>query len=119
MDFKQAIQHVLQNYATFEGRACRSEYWYWVLGVFVVNLLLDVIGLRLIGLIFSLATIVPSIAVAVRRMHDIDKTGWLLLIGFVPILGWIVVIYWLVQPTGGPNQYGEGPLGVGVPAVPS
>jgi uncharacterized membrane protein YhaH (DUF805 family) len=114
MDFKQAIQHVLQNYANFEGRACRSEYWYWVLATFIVNLVLGLVGLRLLDWIFVLATVVPSIAAGVRRMHDIDKSGWLLLIGFVPIVGWVIVIYWLVQPgTSGPNQYGEGPLGVG------
>ena len=111
MDIKQAIQHVLQNYANFEGRACRSEYWYWVLAVFIIHLILDFLGLRMLALLVSLALIVPSLAVAVRRLHDIDKSGWLGLVALIPVVGWVVVIYWLVQPgTVGPNQYGSGPL---------
>jgi uncharacterized membrane protein YhaH (DUF805 family) len=111
MDFKQAIQHVLQNYANFEGRACRSEYWYWVLAIFIVHVVLQGIGLHFIDWIFALATLVPSFAVGVRRLHDIDKTGWLVLIVFIPFVGWIIMIVWAAtKGTDGPNQYGADPL---------
>ena len=111
MDIKEAVRHVLQNYANFEGRACRSEYWYWVLVIFIISLLLDLIGLRVLQILLSLATIVPSFAVGVRRLHDINKTGWLVLLGFIPVVGWIILIVWAAtKGTDGPNQYGPDPL---------
>ena len=111
MDFKQAIQHVLQNYANFEGRACRSEYWYWVLAMVIVHVILQAIGLHVLDWLFALVTVVPSFAVGVRRLHDIDKTGWLVFVVFIPVVGWIIMIVWAVtQGTAGPNQYGQDPL---------
>lgn len=77
----------------------------------IAEVILYAIGLRFLYTLFALATIVPSIAVAVRRLHDIDKIGWLVLIGLIPFVGWLVIIYWAVQPgTSGPNQYGHDPL---------
>ena len=111
MDFKQAIQHVLQNYANFEGRACRSEFWYWALAMFIAHLVLEALGLRILDWLFSLATIVPSFAVGARRLHDIDKTGWFVLIALIPVVGWIIMIIWgVTEGTKGPNQYGQDPL---------
>lgn len=117
---------LLQNYANFEGRARRKEFWMFALGNFLVGIglmivggilgVLPVIGRLLGGLVyvvyalFCLAIIVPSIAVAVRRLHDTDKSGWMLLLGLIPIIGGFIVLYFYVidsQP--GPNRYGPNP----------
>lgn len=116
MSFGDAIQTVFQKYAAFEGRAGRPEYWYWVLFTVLVsiagNILGEVIGVTGNALLalFSLATIVPSIAVAVRRFHDTGKSGWNLLWGLIPVLGFVIVLYFAVQPSQpGTNAYGSQP----------
>ena len=84
MNFTQAISSGFAKYVQFGGRACRSEYWYWVLFnvlAQVVTELIDnaVIGMSVTTAIFSLAVLLPGIAVAARRLHDVDRTGWWLL----------------------------------------
>jgi uncharacterized membrane protein YhaH (DUF805 family) len=120
MDFATAVKTVFGKYATFSGRARRSEYWWWVLFIVVVTIVLGIIEVGVLGLaefqpisgLFSLATIIPSIAVAARRLHDLDKSGWWQLIAFIPLIGWIILIYWYVQPgMRGPNRFGEDPMG--------
>lgn len=119
MGFGEAIQAGYSNYVNFSGRASRSEYWYWVLfvvlGSIVAGIIDQVIGIRLIDSIFALGTILPSIAVAARRLHDIDRTGWWLLIDFIPVIGWIVLIIWFCTAgTEGSNRFGSNPLtGIG------
>ena len=115
--FADVIKTVFGRYVQFQGRARRSEYWYWVLFIVLVSIGLafvagaifgfDETDLAIFGPIFSLATFVPSLAVGFRRMHDIGRTAWWLLIGLIPLIGTIVIIYWFVQP-GQPsdNQYG-------------
>lgn len=104
---------VFKNYVNFEGRATRPEYWWFVLAYAIVNIILSLIprvGTILSG-ILGLAVLIPSIGVAVRRLHDINKSGWWLLIALVPIVGYIIVILWLVKPSdNGENQYGERPI---------
>lgn len=97
---------VLQNYAKFSGRATRSEYWYFVLFNFVISFGLGIVdgiafGGQVISSIYSLAVLVPSIAVGVRRMHDVDKSGWFLLI---PIYNLILAI---TEGTRGSNRFGN------------
>ncbi len=112
MDFTEAISSVFKNYATFEGRAVRSEYWYWVLFAFsvvIVANILDVITgeTGIFHLVLSLPVLLLGIAVGVRRLHDLDKSGWNLLWGLIPILGAIYLLYLFVQPgTPGSNAYG-------------
>jgi uncharacterized membrane protein YhaH (DUF805 family) len=112
MDFATAVKTVLmQKYANFSGRAIRSEYWWWVLFAIIASIVLGVVdyilGVQLLGSIFSLATLIPGIAVGVRRLHDLDKSGWWLLIAFIPLIGFILLIYWFAQPgTPGPNRFG-------------
>jgi len=98
---------VLENYATFSGRARRSEYWYFCLVNFVVAFVIGFIGgltkIDFLGNIYTLAIVVPSIAVGVRRMHDVGKSGWFLLI---PIYNFILAC---TAGEIGTNEYGENP----------
>lgn len=111
MDFATAVKTVLmQKYANFSDRAMRSEYWWWILFAIIASVVLGIvdyiIGVQLLGSIFSLATLIPGIAVGVRRLHDLGKSGWWLLIALTGI-GAFVLLYWFTQPgTPGPNQYG-------------
>ncbi|MDB5522264.1 MAG: yhaH [Rhizobium sp.] len=114
MNFADAVKSVLTlNYANFNGRASRSEYWWWILFVIIVSIVLSVvdsmIGMQILGPIFSLATLIPGIAVAIRRLHDIGRSGWWFLIVFT-IIGAFVLIYWFIQPSEPDNQYGPTPV---------
>lgn len=106
---------VLERYAKFDGRAGRAEFWWFVLANFLVYIalaiLMQISGIfGILYVIYGLAMIVPSIAVAIRRLHDTDKTGWLLLLGFIPLLGFIILLVFYIQEgTNGPNQYGVAP----------
>ena len=106
---------VLSKYAVFDGRARRKEYWMFVLFSIVISLVLAFIdGLAgtssLIGGIYSLAVLIPSLAVSVRRLHDTDRSGWWLLIVLVPLIGAVVLLVFSVQDsTVGQNQYGMNP----------
>ena len=121
MDFVPAVTNGFQNYATFTGRAARSEYWYWVLFnviVSVVTTLIDYVVFPAsewspINSLGMLALLVPSLAVSARRLHDIDRTAWWLLIGLT-LIGGFLLLYWaFVKGTDGPNQYGPDPLAGG------
>lgn len=112
---------VLKRYATFRGRAGRPEYWYFILIYLVCSLglaVLDAIvgtaskddGFGLFSGLFGLALLLPSIAVSVRRLHDTDRTGWWLLLNFIPVIGSIVLLVFAIQRgTPGSNRYGDGP----------
>ncbi|SMX46049.1 DUF805 domain-containing protein [Maliponia aquimaris] len=111
----EAFKLFFSNYINFEGRSNRGEYWWAFLAIILVSVVLGVVdgmltaggGMPILGMIFSLATLVPGIALGVRRLHDIDKSGWWLLIGLVPLVGFLVLIYFFVQPpTPGPNRFG-------------
>ena len=108
MDFVQAIKSCLGQYATFSGRASRSEYWWFFLFQVLVMVATGMLGDVINGLA-SLALLLPALAVGTRRLHDIGRTGWwqlLLLTG----IGFFVLLYWWVQPTdGASNSYGEPP----------
>ncbi|WP_323772202.1 DUF805 domain-containing protein [Antarctobacter sp.] len=107
----EALKLFFSNYINFEGRSNRGELWWAALALFLISLALGLVdamlGMQLFGAIFSLATLVPGIAIGVRRLHDIDKSGWWYLIILVPIVGALVLIYFFVQkPTPGPNRFG-------------
>jgi uncharacterized membrane protein YhaH (DUF805 family) len=111
----------LRKYATFSGRACRAEYWYFFLMYVLIYVVLSIVdgiagtyssedGIGALGTVFVLAMLLPSVAVGVRRLHDIDRTGWWLLIALVPLVGAIVLLVFAVQAgTQGDNQYGPDP----------
>jgi uncharacterized membrane protein YhaH (DUF805 family) len=112
MEFTEAIKTCFSKYATFSGRASRSEYWWWTLFVILATLGAAMVSDLLSGLV-SLGTLLPYLAVAARRLHDIGKSGWWQLVGFIPLLGWIVMIYWLVQPSEEANRFGAAPGAAG------
>ncbi|GHG53935.1 DUF805 domain-containing protein [Streptomyces griseocarneus] len=106
---------VLKKYATFSGRAGRPEFWMFSLISFVISIVLAVIDAVLgtdpvIGLVYSLAVLLPGLAVGVRRLHDIDRSGWWLLLALIPLLGSIVLLVFFALPgTQGENSYGPKP----------
>jgi len=117
MGLSQAVESVLiKNYTNFSGRARRSEYWYWVLFAFIVGIIFSfVTGINgsignIIQVIWGLGTLIPGVAVGVRRLHDINKSGWWWLLILLPIIGWIFLLIWTVKSgTDGSNDYGDDP----------
>ncbi|HUD86621.1 MAG TPA: DUF805 domain-containing protein [Xanthobacteraceae bacterium] len=147
MDFWQAVSSGFRNYVNFSGRAVRSEYWYWGLFVAIVTVAARVADYAIFGsnrfgpfrIIWDVATLLPSIALAVRRLHDTDRSGWwfaaimgpvvlvgvltfpfhvlfhvLFLLLFAIVLSVGILVYLFCQPgTAGPNSYGPDPFGPG------
>ena len=88
MNFGQAIASGFSNYVNFSSRACRSEYWFWVLFVVLAQIATSIVdmalGVSVTSSLFGLATFLPSLALGVRRLHDLDRTGWWLLLVLIP-----------------------------------
>ena len=119
MNFKTAVKTCLkEKYIDFNGRASRSEYWYFVLFYIIVCFVIGIIGgfisqtaLGALSVIVSLGLLLPSFGVVVRRLHDLDKRGWWIFINLIPILGGLVLLFFFVQRgTAGPNRFGPDPL---------
>ena len=122
---------VLRQYADFDGRARRTEFWMFALFSIIISIVLGVIDNLLgstfvpgttsgwLGAIYGLAVLLPSLGVSVRRLHDTGRSGWWLLIGLVPVLGGIVLIVFCATPGNvGANAYGPDPkASVGSPAT--
>ena len=124
MNMTTAVKTVLGKYATFSGRAPRSEYWWWLLAMIILFTVLALIDGALIApmvgmdafqpdagqplsLVVSLGLLLPNLAVTVRRLHDTDRSGWWILLGLIPVIGTIVLLVFYVQPgTAGSNQFG-------------
>lgn len=104
MTFGDSISTCFSKYADFSGRASRSEYWWWFLFVFLASIATGIISPKLSG-VFSLAVFLPGLAVGVRRLHDIDKSGWFLLVSLIPLIGWLLLLYWAVQEGTEPNRF--------------
>ncbi len=136
MNFVDAVRSGFNNYANFSGRALRSEYWWWVVFVWiagvVARILDSVLGLSVyqttaggfeqsvgpIASVLSLALIIPGLAVLVRRLHDTDRSGWWFWLVIIPVIGWIMLIVFLATSgTPGPNRYGP-PRSSGALAYP-
>lgn len=108
-NYQQAIFTCFKKFADFKGRARRREFWYFELFCVLLSLLLSFMNEDLATLAM-LVTLIPNIAVNVRRLHDIDRSGWWMLIALVPIVGVLLLLFWATQegnPTA--NQYGESP----------
>ena len=126
--------HVLKNYAQFSGRARRSEYWYFALfnliALVVAALIDNILGTKFnietvnggtevlpygyVYVLYLLFIIIPGLAVSVRRLHDVGKSGWFILISLIPLIGgiWLLVLY-CTNSVVGPNKYGPNPKGIG------
>ena len=114
---------VLKKYVEFNGRARRTEYWMFLLinlAVSVGLMIVDgVLGTLFLGTLYSLGVLLPSLAVTVRRLHDTTRSGWWILIGFVPVIGLIVLIIFMAQDSKpGANEYGPNPK-EGAPSSPA
>jgi uncharacterized membrane protein YhaH (DUF805 family) len=115
-----------KKFADFQGRARRSEYWLFSLFCFGVGVVIGILRvatggleslesgrmdpLGIVNLLFSLAILVPSLAVGFRRLHDTDRSAWWILIGLIPLIGWItLIVFYLLPGTTGPNRFGPDP----------
>jgi uncharacterized membrane protein YhaH (DUF805 family) len=132
--FIEAVKTVYRKYATFSGRAARSEYWWFVLFSFIAGIVIMVVegalGLGqgsmmsggggfsgsynggILSIIWSLGNLLPGLAVGVRRLHDTDRSGWWLLIALIPLIGAIVlIVFFCTRGTTGANRFGGDPVG--------
>ena len=127
MGFIEAVKHAFAHYGDFSTRSTRSQYWWWVLFWFLFTVLAIVTNGIIfgptieqsnsgpvytydggpIGKIFQLLVLIPFLAVNCRRLHDINKSGWWQLLMFVPVIGWLILLYWFVKPgDDGENRFG-------------
>jgi len=123
MGITTAVTTCFQKYVDFQGRARRSEFWWWILFVIIVEIVARILDgfvdppapgvMFQYGFIYGiavLALLLPNITVAVRRLHDIGRSGWWLLLCFIPIIGWLVLLFWYVSKgTDGNNRFGPDP----------
>lgn len=109
MGMIEAIKSCFNNYATFSGRARRSEYWYFCLFNFLVGLVLGFTGIPFLSGLFALITFLPALAVAVRRLHDVGKSGWMYLLCLLPLIGTIWLLVLFCTDSKADNQYGPNP----------
>jgi uncharacterized membrane protein YhaH (DUF805 family) len=112
MTFTQSVNYCLTNYFKVSGRGGRSEYWWFMLTAFVASMvaaLADaVVGHRFFNPLLSLGLFIPEITAGTRRLHDRNRSGWWQLIVLVPLIGFIVLIFWFIgEGTPGPNRYGD------------
>jgi uncharacterized membrane protein YhaH (DUF805 family) len=119
MNFGQAISSGFRNYATFAGRASRSQYWFWVLFTAIGGIVTMILDYAVfsdgdfttpLNTIFNVICVLPSLAVGARRLHDIGRSGWWILL-VLTIIGVIVLLVWACQKSdSGPNAYGPEPV---------
>jgi uncharacterized membrane protein YhaH (DUF805 family) len=106
MTLIEAVKICFRKYADFNGCASRPEFWWWFVFTLVVTVALRTVSYNVAG-VFSLVTFLPSIAVAARRLHDVDRSGWWQLLYFVPVIGWIILIIFCAEPTQSNRYAGE------------
>lgn len=120
----QWMTEPLKKYAVFSGRARRAEYWWYTLLILIGTIVLAIVDVAVVGVeamdtygvgpltgLFALATLLPSLGVSIRRLHDLDKSGWWLLLAILPLIGGLILLFWYVQRgTTGDNSYGPDPL---------
>ncbi|AJE48999.1 DUF805 domain-containing protein [Celeribacter indicus] len=120
MGFLTAIRSCFEKYVTFSGRARRAEYWWWALFVMIGSLILGGVDTIFFGVpeitgptagLFSLLTFLPGLAVWVRRLHDVGRSGWWVFLIVIPLIGWIVLLVWAAsRGDQGANRYGADPV---------
>lgn len=114
MNFTDAVKKCFANYININGRARRREYWYFVLFVFICSLIVATVANRLdfdmLVKLWQIFIFLPSLAVSIRRLHDIGKSGLFYLVSFIPLVGQILMIYWACKDSQpGNNVYGPNP----------
>lgn len=119
VSFSQAVRMAFDSYCRFQGRSSRSEYWWWVLFVailsFCIGIVEGILGFSMTAVqatsgILSLVLLLPGLGLSVRRLHDIGKSGWWILLGLIPVVGAIVLIIWFARNSQmQDNQYGPVP----------
>lgn len=119
---------VLKKYAVFDGRAQRAEYWYFFLFNVIISMVLGILGkaigvfsitigtvgneINVLSAIYGLALLIPGLAVQVRRLHDVGKSGWMILLNLIPLIGTIWILVLMIRDgTPGDNEYGPNPKG--------
>ncbi len=115
--FKEAVVSALQNnYCNFNGRASRSEYWWFQLFGFILGIVVEIVfcwsqnAMNVASGLVGLALLLPSLGLCVRRLHDIGKSGWWIFISLIPIVGWIILLVWYCKDSQmAPNEYGDVP----------
>ena len=118
MNLFEAINACFNKYAQFSGRARRSEYWYWQVSEWIMGLVVYYLydDNATISAVIEIILFLPGLAVSVRRLHDIGRSGWALLWILFPVIGWILLfIYYCTDGHEGPNAYGDDPKGRGMP----
>jgi uncharacterized membrane protein YhaH (DUF805 family) len=114
MDFGTAISTGFAKYINFSDRACRSEYWYWMLFAVIFAVMGNIgnymLHTQLVNLLVGLPFIIPGWAVSIRRLHDTDRSGWWSLIAAIPLIGVVLLVWFATQGTQGPNRFGPDPL---------
>ena len=103
-----------QNFLKFDGRSRRAEFWYAFLGnliiAFLIGIVAGILRMEFLSSLFSLVILIPNISVAIRRLHDIGKSGWWYLLGFIPLIGTIILLVWYAKEGDhGDNAYGPDP----------
>ena len=111
MNILEATKLFFTRYTDFGGRSRRSEYWWSSLSIAIIGAIVSAI-LGDLAFIWSLAILVPGIAVSVRRLHDIGKSGWWYLIGLVPLVGLIILLVWMCKDSTEDNQWGPNPKNI-------
>ena len=119
--FKEAVERALKlNYCNFSGRASRSEFWWFQLFYFILSAVISILlcwsenTAQIVSYIIGLALLLPSLGLAVRRLHDIGKSGWWFFLSFIPLVGAIIlIIWWCKDSQMEPNEYGPVPNMVG------
>lgn len=114
MSFSEAVKDGFDHYVNFEGRASRSSFWWWVLfaviASIVANILDSAVDVAIFSVIVGLGLLLPGLSKAIRRLHDTGRTGWWVLIGLIPLIGFIVLlIFYLEKSEPADNQYGPVP----------
>ncbi len=109
-----AYKTAFTRYADFSGRTSVGGFWRFVAVNFAVAVLLAILSgissiFFVLYLLYGLAVLLPSIAIAIRRLHDTGKSGWMILLGLIPFVGFVILIVFYIQPSVGPNEYGTGP----------
>lgn len=119
VSFSRAVRMAFDSYCRFQGRSSRSEYWWWVLFVailsFCIGIIEGILGFSMTAVqttsgILSLVLLLPGLGLSVRRLHDIGKSGWWILLGFIPVVGAIILITWFARNSEmTENRYGPMP----------